>query len=620
MASLVAHAENDALLRQQGWEEFRTPGPYGRVYWQNTSTGETCFTKPKCNPVPVADLVEPNSRTASVSSGGMVGDGGNQSLESHTGTHQQQPRVSFAPPTADSVSESNSKQQYHTPPRKPNRNMVVSPLCSRCSRFVGELERHAVLHEHRIHERCFTCNACNKSLCKVDFMEHQSCTYCVECFERLHAPRCPGCRCPCRVNEKLVKASSFTWHELCFRCVDCGRVITDQYSPGPRCKECMQIHADPLRKLGEKGLLLISTDQNDTDGVLLHRCSRKHRVQTLSRFGFCATCVSSDGVQGVYLVCKSWLLHLPDLLGKQVDEVGTLRLTRTGGVLTRGVRGLTLVDLEGLRHLFAFAPHGSLSVDRDTAVHIDPATGVTQVLFSTDLADAVDMTVRLTHATDESLHLEFYFWSHSRGLLSISVVVEAELVRVKSIGVLRPVPMTGPPPANIVGIAVASGDAGLLLVARDSSGASILLQSPLDVYNDDGAAAAAAAKRTAKPMVRLPPCVEGLSMAAAVGLIDVADKPMQFGMDLPPPSPPPTPIPLSASIDASDDLGETKDFDAAKSYVCWEDDDECYSEESPHLQKLQKLEPLLQASMRRHGLEVLMRRGGQQVGGSSGTS
>ena len=182
------------------WSKSRTPGPYGKTFWVNENTGATHYgaDRPE-EPAHGVDEVAIAQK--------QVSFGGEHHQQQH---HQQIP----PPPTQDLATQPQD---------------IVSPICLQCSLVVRNNAPHVILNHRRIHADCFLCTGCDTSLARKDYMPHQNSQFCVPCYERLHAPRCSGCKQVCRVGEKLVVHSNCTWHA---KCLDLPRVTDMLNIPG----------------------------------------------------------------------------------------------------------------------------------------------------------------------------------------------------------------------------------------------------------------------------------------------------------------------------------------------------------------------------------------------------
>jgi hypothetical protein len=439
---------------QSVWSKSRTPGPYGKIFWVNENTGATHYG---------TDRPEEPAH----------------GLDDHHQHHQHHQHPEQTPPP--------STQKPATQPQD-----IVSPICLQCSRVVRNNAPHVILNHRRIHAECFLCTGCDTSLARKDYMPHQNSQFCVPCYERLHAPRCSGCKQVCRVGEKLVVHSNCTWHA---KCLDLHQVT------------------DMLNIPGREVLLLCSSSSNQSNGDNRVVNQPSSSCQLFRHTGFDEAFQPSSSIDGImgttmamynehtmYMVAKGSLYCLTlDPITHHVTaalEINVLQLCNDNNDNNDNneIRGLKGMCPYG-KGMLCIAPRGSLRAsDRDCIVWVDKDTAEVHVLLQTELSDAVDMAIRPTGNAE----LDLFIWSHSLGVMRLRVLIHAVLEEdnvhnrmirsfqctdVSPITWIRPMDAESRPPPGVVSLVFLDERRLLILAPRDPK-AGLLLMLTLSVALD----------------------------------------------------------------------------------------------------------------------------------------
>jgi len=95
--------------------------------------------------------------------------------------------------------------------------------CSGCKR---EFESgYVVAGSRKLHEECFVCAGCSRSLIELGFVERDEKMWCEEDYHKEYAPKCAGCSNP--LKGAFLNAMDKGWHKECFVCAACKNPFPD---------------------------------------------------------------------------------------------------------------------------------------------------------------------------------------------------------------------------------------------------------------------------------------------------------------------------------------------------------------------------------------------------------
>jgi hypothetical protein len=358
----MALSANNKTTKESNWLRSKTPGPYGKTFWVNERTGMT-----------------------------------------HYGESRPQPASTMTNNVP--IAESDQRLQQQHSQQQPNQ--VISPICLQCSLVVRDSSPYVILNHRRVHVSCFLCHSCHVSLAKTDCMKHRAEHFCVPCYEKLHAPRCCGCKKICKVGEKLIVHAnrlgiSMIWHTHCrVACKDCGNYLEHDSltnnRKSERCTNCEEIYTNDLRISRNEVLLLCGKNQNTAAA-----CCQIYRRTSYDR-----TFLVSSSIEGIVGTTMAMFdeFHLYVIAG---DSLYCMELDKITHHVTTAIEinSLFLVQnvigdqhemmrnsVSGLRGqckygdgFLCIAPRGSLaSSDRDSIVWVDKETAEVHVLLQTEL-------------------------------------------------------------------------------------------------------------------------------------------------------------------------------------------------------------------------------------------
>ena len=162
-------------------------------------------------------------------------------FSSTAGAPDSPPSITPTPavkPPSGSVDDSESFAGSRTVSLGTTESEPVVQLCHVCSQPLGG-EVSVMVKAQKMHQKCFKCNTCSKSLVDIAAFEKDDRFYCRADYEELIGEKCELCKKT--VVGSFVRALGKPWHSDCFVCTVCKRPFADgkfhQHNGMPYCAE-----------------------------------------------------------------------------------------------------------------------------------------------------------------------------------------------------------------------------------------------------------------------------------------------------------------------------------------------------------------------------------------------
>lgn len=95
------------------------------------------------------------------------------------------------------------------------------PSCVKCQKEIGDSDAIELDSEGNkvIHESCFSCDHCSKTLLDEEYIQNGDMLLHSECHKELYTPKCAVCKE--FIEEEYIEHDSKILHSNCFRCIFC---------------------------------------------------------------------------------------------------------------------------------------------------------------------------------------------------------------------------------------------------------------------------------------------------------------------------------------------------------------------------------------------------------------